>query len=587
MFLKKRHLEIIKLINENNKNNIINNIEQIKDKLPEDFANRIIELNILDLITNENNIISLTENGKKLLEVINNVNLDNIPDIFVNSEIIKIMELFNETNYIPNNWLELLKERQLIGENNNLNTNGKTILEIYNNSHPTIYLTKDILSFIKGMPKIGLYSKLISYKDSKGAGENILNALEAMRLIIISPTTEKGKAFTITKAFSDTLKIAQIIPDNVPVIILNTNDFEMLNQGKTTKNTENIGYFKENNKNEINELGQNIINMYNNIIIGKTTSVKITPIYVLDSEIRTLNAIKDIEEKYKTNPEVIPTYNRIHKITELEDLGELLNLMLSKELIIQKVVNNKDSYWLTNYGKEIINYGAVSTDGVKAITYPKSGDVPIAEWVIKGEEEGTVKGGITEKGKFLINMSKSISRKPYLTKYDVAILLKLPTKKYIVKNELINNIKEYIGDSEENILKAIGECEYKGLIVELQNKCIKLTNLGYEIKEAIELAKTQELLNTKFAITPTTFKILETIYNNRKEFDKVWKEKTEGKGKEHKENEIILLAKLLKLTITIDEIKKSLVILKNTGFIGKKGLTKSGIKLIEGYNMIN
>jgi len=42
-----------------------------------------------------------------------------------------------------------------------------------------------------------------------------------------------------------------------------------------------------------------------------------------------------------------------------------------------------------------------------------------------------------------------------------------------------------------------------------------------------------------------------------------------------------LLAKYLSLTP--EEIKKNLVILKNVGFIGKKGLTDAGVKLVEAY----
>ncbi len=573
MFLKKRHLEILKMMKETD------NIKKIEKSLPEDFSNRIIELRILDLVDVKEDSIKFTEGGKKLVEVLDNLNVDELPDIFINSEIIKILQLLEETGIINDDWATLLKERQLIDEEGNINTVGKTILEIYNTTHPTIYLTKDILSFISGMPKLGLYSELVSYRDSKGMGQNIVNALEGMRLLLISPNTENGKAFTTTEALNDALKISSLVP-NAEVLILKKEDFEALKGGNTTDYSNEVGYYKDG---KITDLGQSMVDMYENI--GKTATVKILPIYVLEDEIDVLNAISDIEEKYKTNPEIIPTYNEINKRVNMDNLGEVIHILQSKELIKPEVIKNKDTYWLTSYGRKVMGFGPVSTDGTKAVVYPKSGDVPISDWVIVGKEEGTVKGGITEKGKFLMELSKSIKRKPYLTKYDISILLKTPVKRYIHKDELIKLIMDHVGGDEKEIIKAIGESESKGFIVELQNKCIKLTELGNNIKESIEMAKIPELLNTKFAITPTTFTILETIYNNKKDFDRVWKEKTEGKGKDHKENEIILLGKLLKLTI--DEIKKSLIILRNTGFIGKKGLTDASIKLVESYKSLN
>ncbi|ADG13370.1 protein of unknown function DUF505 [Methanocaldococcus infernus ME] len=564
MFLKKRHLEILKKMKETESQ------KEIEKALPEDFKNRVVELYILGFVELEGDSIRFTEAGKRLLELVEKLDIENLPEIFIDSEIIKIMELLEETGQVPEDWLALLKERQL-ADDNGLNEIGKEILKIYRETHPIVYLTPQILSFVRNMPKIGLYDELITYKNSKNFGDYIINALQAMRLLMISPKTS-DKAFSTTKTLANVIKIANMVPNISRALILRKEDFELLESGKGSESLEESGFYKEG----VTELGKEMMETYKGL--GKVEE-KTLPIYVLEDELEVLKAIEEIKKIYETNPKVIPTYKEIEKRVNIKDLGETLHILESKELIERKVVDNKDTYWMTEFGEKAKEFGKVTTDGMKAITYPEAGDVPIAEWVMVGKEEGTVKRGITEKGKFYMNLSKTIKRKPYLTKYDVSALVKVPKKKYIHRDELVKLIMEHVGGEEEEIIRAINEAESKGFIVELQNKMIKLTKLGEDVKDAVEEARVPELLNTKFAVTPTTFNILRAIYENREEFDRVWKEKEEGK--EHKENEIILLAKLLPLTI--DEIKKSLVILKNTGFIGKRGLTDAGKKLVEAY----
>ena len=475
------------------------------------------------------------------------------------------MELLEETGNIPEEWMAMLEERFLADENG-LTAIGKEILNIYKETHPVVYLTPEILAFIKDMPKIGLYDELISYKNTKKYGDNIINALQAMRLLLISPKTE-SRAFATTKALNYALKVASLVPNLSRALILRKEDFEILERGGTTEEMTESGFYAEG---KVTELGQAMIDTYKEM--GKVEE-KTLPIYILEDEIKVLKAIEEIKGKHKTNPEILPTYDEIKKRTNIEDLGAILHILESKELIRREVIKNKDTYWMTEFGERVKELGEVSTDGMKAITYPESGDVPIAEWVVKGKEEGVIGRGITEKGKYLIKLSKTIKRKPYLTKYDISTLIKIPRKRYIHRDELVKLIQDHVGGDEKEIIKALGEAESKGFIKELQNKMIKLTDLGENVKTAIEMAKIQELLATKFAITPTTFNILKAIYEHKEEFDKVWKEK--------KEDEIELLAKYLSLTE--EEIKKNLVVLKNVGFIGKKGLTDAGVKLVEAY----
>ncbi|NJE08581.1 DUF505 domain-containing protein [Thermococcus sp. M39] len=566
MFLKKRHLEIIKEMAKTESQ------AEIQEKLPEEFQIRALELYILGFAELEGNKIKFTEAGRKLLEISEKLNVDELPDIFVDSEIIKILELLEETGQVPEEWLALLKERKLADENG-LTEVGKAVLELYKEAHPLVYLTPEIVSFLREMPKIGTLDELITYKNSRQYGDNIINALQAMRLLLISPQTEEGKAFATTPAAKLALRAIQMIPVFARAIVLRREDFEMLKAGKSTAQLRDMGLADEKGT---TELGKAIMNTYE--AMGRREE-KVLPIYVLDDELAVLKAIQEIEGKYEKNPDILPTYKEIEKIAKVDDLGEILHLLESKELIRRELVKNKDTYWLTEWGREAIKFGTVSPDGMKAITYAESGDVPIAEWVIQAKKEGLIAYGITDKGRFYLKLSKSIKRKPYLTMYDSAILVKMPRKKYIHRDELVKLVQDYVGGDEKAIIKAIGEAEAKGFIVELQNKMVKLTELGEKVKTAVENAKVQEVIKTKFGVTPTTYNVLKVIYENLEVFNRIWKESKEIRG--YKQDEVDVIKK--HLSLSEDEIKKALTILRALGFLGEKSLTEAGRILVEAY----
>jgi len=567
MFLKKRHLEIIKEMAKTD------NQAEIQEKLPEEFQTRALELYILGFAKLEGNKIKFTEAGKKLLKIAEKINVDELPDIFIDSEIIKMLELLAETGQVPEEWLALLKERGL-ADDNGLTEVGKAVLELYRNTHPLVYLTPEIVSFLRGMPKIGTLDELITYKNSRQYGNNIINALQAMRLLLISPQTGKGKAFATTPAAKLALKAIQAIPVFARAIVLRKEDFETLKAGKSTAQLEEMGLADEKGA---TELGKAIMDTYE--AMGKKEE-KILPIYLLDDELTVLKAIQDIEGKYEKNPDILPTYKEIERVAKVNDLGEILHLLESKELIRRELIKNKDTYWLTEWGREAIKFGTVSPDGMKALTYTESGDVPIAEWVIQAKKEGLIAYGITDKGMFYLKLSKSIRRKPYLTTYDSAILVKMPRKRYIHRDELIKLVQDYVGGDEKTIIKAIGEAEAKGFIIELQNKMVKLTELGEKMKTAIESAKVQEVIKTKFGITPKTYSVLRVIYDNLNVFNRIWKESGEIRG--YKQDEVDIIKK--HLSLSEDEIKKALIMLRALGFLGEKSLTEGGKILVEAYS---
>ena len=565
MYLKRRHLEILREMR------LTQSQAEIEAKLPEDFQIRAIELYILGFAELEGGEIRLTDAGRKLLEITDSMNLSEMPDVIADSEIIKMLELLEETGKVPESWLAVLKERKLADENG-LTEFGRALLRVYRTTHPVVYLTPEIVSFLKGMPKLGTLDELITFKNSKLYGDNVVNALQAMRLLKISPPTEKGRAFATTPAAKLALKAVSMIPVFARAIVLRKEDFEMLKAGKRNAELESMGLASESGT---TELGKAIMETYE--AMGREEN-KILPIYVLDDELAVLKAIAEIEKKYETNPEVLPTEKEIGKRANIEDLGAVLHLLESKELIERRLVKGRDTYWLTEWGREVLKFGTVSPDAMKAITYAESGDVPIAEWVVKAQEEGLVKVGITDKGRFYLRLSKGIKRKPFITRYDAAILAKLP-RRYIHRNELVDLVGDYVGGDEREIVRAIGEAEAKGFVVELQNGMVKLTELGEIIKTALENAKLQEIVKVKLSVTPTLYNVLKVVYDNIETFNRIWKEKGEAKG--YKIEEVDVIRK--HLSLSDDEIKKALTMLRELGFLGSKSLTEGGKLLVEAY----
>ncbi len=551
MFLKKRHLEILSYI-ANSKTK-----EETERAFPEEFDTCLLELYILGFVDSD---FKLSESGKKLVELITGLKkkIEDLPEIFADTEIIKMVELGIKTDYLLENWSETLEERGL-AENGKVNESGKKLLEIYKETHPMLYVTQDILKLLSVLPEVGEIKELVAIKDRVGVGDNVLNALQAMRMLLISPFTS-GKAFSITEAARLALKLSNYVSGSV---ILSAEEAELLKseRGKeeVIKKVEEKGMWDGG----VTELGKLALETYDAMGVEKK---RLSPVYLLDEEIRVINAIAEIERIHKNTPSILPTYSEIEKRAKVEDLGALLHLLESKEIVRRKYMEGKDTYWLTEW-KKLASMGCFTSDGVKAITFALSNDVPAVEWVRKAKEEGLIKNGITAKGKAVIDFAKNYKRKPFLTKYDVILLTKMP-RKYVHRKEL------------EEISVAICECEAKGLVEELQNGTVGLTELGREVKNVVELAKTEEMLAVKFPVTPTTYNVLKVIHENLQIFNKMWKESTEERN--YKQDEVDFIKK--RLSLSDEEIKKALTLLRVTGLLGRRSITEAGKKLVELYN---
>ena len=543
MFLKRQHLEALADLS----------------NAPQE---RLIELYILNLVDLEGvprkfEKPELTEAGKEMLELVSRLDVEKLPEIFADTEVIKMLQLALETGHLPEEWKEYLMERQLADENG-VSEAGKKLLEIYGKTHPRLFLTREIVDFLRKLPSVGDIEELVACRDTMGVGENVINALQAMRMLLISPRTS-GKAYALTRAAELAMEVAKYTNFEVPVI-LEEEDINLMKSGVGSNSLRDRGMWNGG----ITELGKSAMDTYD--AMGVKTPL-CYPMYLLDDEIEVIRAIKEVERINQHTPDILPTYSEIEKRARVSDLGAILHLLESKELVERRFVKNKDTYWTTEWS-EIVEYGAFTSDAVKALTFPVSGDVPTYEWVRKAKEEGILQNGITKKGRKVLAFTRGIERKPYLTRYDIEILSKIP-RRYIHRDELSSLVSDAI--------RALGECESKGWVFELQNRMIGLTPMGDKMKRVVETAN---LTSVKFAVTPTTFNVLKVIHDNLDVFNKIWKESTEIRN--YKQDEVDFIKK--KLSLSEDEIKKALTVLRATGLLGRKSVTEAGKTLVEAYS---
>ncbi|MEO2154242.1 MAG: DUF505 family protein, partial [Nanoarchaeota archaeon] len=132
---------------------------------------------------------------------------------------------------------------------------------------------------------------------------------------------------------------------------------------------------------------------------------------------------------------------------------------------------------------------------------------------------------------------------------------------------------------EEKIKEAISQAEAYGLFLIERNNTVILTDVGEKIKEMLENARADEIINTLHAINPRSIEVLKIINEKINEIKKEVK-----KGFEFPQAARNVVAKELRLDF--DYAAKWLKLLHLLGLIGDMGLTKGGKLLLEAVEML-
>ncbi|MDK2372656.1 MAG: DUF505 family protein [Candidatus Korarchaeota archaeon] len=585
MLIRRDHLKLLLRLGEGGREALEFRGEEGVDELA--FSRRVTELKVLGLVDISDGTINLTSAGRKLVEALRRAELDveSLPDVWVDTPIYKMVELAVRTGHILPNWESALRERGFWEDGPT--DLARELLEVKVQSRPSLLLAAELSDFIEVIPPgpedLG---ELIRIRDELGFGKWVVNALQAMDLLYISPPDEFGAVYTLTPAGRRARESIWLISVVTTQITVDQRTAEQIERGESTERLVEMGLADGRG---ITEAGRGMLAAYKEMGVVRRPT---TPFYFTIEEIKVLKAIEEAERKKETNPEILPTKGWIEDKSGIADVGEALILLESKGLVERREIEMKDTYWLTGHGRQAYNLVKdssedITSESLKAVTYPLADEVPMAEWVRQAKRHGFVDKDLTKKGRLLVDLSSRVVRRPVLTAYDVAILMKIPKGKYLRRDELVSAVNEYLGvkDDEEAkriVRKAISEAESKGLVVMLQNRTIGLTPIGEVMKDVVSFGNTQTMKTMKFPVTPTVYWVLRVISENIEELKEAWRKGVDVVNVEAR----IVYNNLKKYTsVTDEEIKKAFVILRRTGLLGKMGPTSAGELLLEAGRM--
>ncbi len=581
MFVRINHAKILRKLRE----------ERNADKLStsnivvrREFSRTVMELHIMGLVKISGNNIIITPAGERIVEAYEAINIpeDKIPDPWINSAVIYALELAELTEHVPKLWKDMLEARGLW--DNGITKAAVSVLEAYRSARPLIYITPEIAEFLIGLPPgPAPLDELIAFRDSGGYGHNVVNALEAIRLLKISPPTLEGSTYILTPVGRKVRRALLRTPIYDSVILIDERIVDLMQR-------ENLS------EAEVSELermhlksGMKTTSMGEELVESYKEQTKAEDVIVPFSiSVEELTVMKIIEEFAKKHPpeEPVPTYNDLKDKVPGVNLGEILNLLEAKELVKRVEKRRKDTYELTGTGLEVLSKFRdlnrdITSSAVKSATYTIVGRPPKTEWVKEGRELGIVFNDITERGWFLINIAKRVHKKPFLTMYDTNIVHKVPAKGMRI-DELARSVAHTLNTDESGVIKAISEAESKGLVDVLPNDVVILTLLGKVIKDVISMASTDELLKSRISITPTHYNVLLIIKENIGNLKKLYAQK-DMKTLINEEVKIIYNNIKKVTSISLEEIKKTLQQLRAYGLLGRTSITEAGELLLKAY----
>ncbi|MDM7273505.1 DUF505 domain-containing protein [Sulfurihydrogenibium azorense] len=238
----------------------------------------------------------------------------------------------------------------------------------------------------------------------------------------------------------------------------------------------------------------------------------------------------------------------------------------------------KTVYTITQYGKKVLNdikvrgVREISSTAVKSLAMGKTEfTAPNYQWYQKSVEEHLVGEGYpTETGKLYLDLAYSVSKKPYITKFEVMVVHRIPEQGMF----LGDLFKEFDETLKEEVEYALNKLEARGIINILPNESIEFTSAGSLIKRA--LAGVPE--GIEFPINPVMVKVLQAI----REVGNLYV----------KESKVRILPKNWKEAIKISNLDpetfgKELEVARIAGFIGKTSLHESGLQVLEAAELLS
>jgi hypothetical protein len=486
---------------------------------------------------------------------------------------------------VPEEWSELLEERGL-AEGEELTEAGELILNAYLKATPRLYVTQDVSGVIARLPPgPGTAKALIKYRETLGIPDNVLHALEAMRLLVISPPIDGGRTYTLT-ALGREVKFA--LEKAVPAmhVVLSPEimeDVKAVDEGKEPKDMERLerlGYAWEGS---LTRAGEHVLRAYE--MLGEDVP-GVPPISLRPEELRLLEIIDRLHNPDE-NPNVAPTLARIKRVL-VEEYGEH-DPDPSTELkeleahgFIEKTVcdygqeKGKPIWVLTEEGERMLHQlgTPVRAVAVKAVTISLGHEAPAPEWLEEAHRQGLVsKSAITSKGLLASKAAKNVERAPFLTGDEAKIVYRIPPEA-VAREDLIEDLENRYGLLEHEVLDHLDRLESRGIVDELLTGYVSLTRAGLHLRRAVSKGQTMEILKLRHPVTPVSARFLEAVAT--------LKDRGYGAKKLSKFPKTLLK----EADVTLDQAKKVVTVLRRTKMMSGWKITEAGEELLQALRIL-
>ena len=309
---------------------------------------------------------------------------------------------------------------------------------------------------------------------------------------------------------------------------------------------------------------------------------------MVDKKVKEFNELK---EKYGRRLNEMPIKKRqiLEKFLEAKehmkwfeenfDIHEYLFALEAFDLVEEgEDEKGKPVVYLSETGRSVVeklkaDATPLSSQAIKTVKLSKRPfEVPNREWVAKGREEKILgEYGPGPRGEFFAELSETIERKPFMTRYEMDVFKKIPSRGMTLAQLLSETKDEHDRHMTEG---AVDMLEARGLIEVLSDGHIVETEAG----ELMDRALSGVPEGFGAPVTPIIYRVIKAIADVGTLYEK--EKKIRILPKHHKEA-------YKRSGLSPETFEKAWVAAREAKYLGKNGVNEAGIDLLRAVEAMN
>ncbi len=486
---------------------------------------------------------------------------------FIGSEIISGIEIARQAQGELGKQPEIaaeLEERGMARDGRLLPV-AESILEAYDSAMPKISLTPAVMEKLRHCPPGPGKKSLLPFSREE------IYELEAMRLITFS--LPRGHSYSLTGAGQQIR--AALVKGLSPSPVL---DDELLisslkdNPGQETREKLQAAGAMDSSGNLL-PAGRHLRHAARLLYLEP---VEFIPSVSLDgTDFSVLEAISELWEKNRDNPEIMPHIKKIkefmeHRGVKRPDTHRALMVLESYGLVKPEYSGKgRQVYRLTSLGRRILDdrrqhrLTAVPAMAVLAITTTRAENLsPDDQWIEIAEKNGLVgKGFPTKSGRLFAQMACNINRLPLVDSTQRKVMNVLP----FWRGMFVTQISDLLPDLDrEDVMAAVDRLAGYGLVDILPGGLCRISDAGESFKRAMSVVPE----GMEFHVTPPMLRILAAAADNLEGNKINWKEAERACG------------------LDTETVSETILGMRKLMYIKSDRLTSAGKTLLEGLDLL-